>query len=88
MKNDKVITDEGNVCELLYDYYVNIAENIGIENEEGDIAQRQDVEYIANNHPQNTFEYDVADEVQVYKKNLKKLTQKRQLVPMIFHQSL
>ena len=66
MENDKVITGEGNVCEILNNYYVNIARNIGIENEEDDIAQHQDVEYIANNHPQDTFQFDVVDEVQVY----------------------
>ena len=42
---------------------VNIAKNIDIENEEDDIAQHLDVEYIANNHPQDTFQFDVADEV-------------------------
>ena len=87
MENDKVITDEGNVCEILNDYYVNIVKNIGIENEEDDIAQHQDVEYIANNHPQDTFQFDVVDEVQVYKK-LKEINPKKQLVLMIFHQSL
>ena len=68
MENDKVITDEGNVCEILNDYYVNIAKNIGIENEEDDIALHQDVEYIANHNPQDTFQFDVVDEVKVYKK--------------------
>ena len=66
LENDKVITGEGNVCEILNNYYVNIAKNIGIENEEDDIAQHQDVEYIANNHPQDTYQFDVVDEVQVY----------------------
>ena len=87
LENDKVITDEGNVCEILNDYYVNTAKKIGIENEEDDIAQHQDVEYIANNHPQDTFQFDVVDEVQVYKK-LKEINPKRQLDLMIFHQSL
>ena len=58
---------------------VNIAKNIGIENEEDDIAQHQDVEYIANNHSQDTFQFDVVDEVQVYKE-LKEINPKRQLV--------
>ena len=80
MENDKVITDEGNVCEILNDYYVNIAKNIGIENEEDDIAQHQDVEYIANNHPQDTFQFDVVDEVQVYKK-LKEINPKKATGP-------
>ena len=65
---DEVVTDEGNACEILNDYYVNIAKNIGIENEEDDIAQHQNVEYIANNHPQDTFQFDVVDEVKVYNK--------------------
>ena len=80
LENDKVITDEGNVCEILNDYYVNIAKNIGIENEEDDIAQHQDVEYIANNHPQDTFQFDVVDEVQVYKK-LKEINPKKAIGP-------
>ena len=80
LENDKVITDEGNVCEMLNDYYVNIARNIGIENEENDIAQHQDVEYIANNHPQDTFQFDVVDKVQVYKK-LKEINPKKATGP-------
>ena len=39
LENDKVITDEGNICKFFNDYYVNITENIGIENEEDDVAQ-------------------------------------------------
>ena len=76
LENDKVITDEGNVCEILNDYYVNIAKNIGIENEEDDIAQHQDVKYIANNHPKDIFQFDVVDEAQVYKKTKRNKPQK------------
>ena len=68
--------DEGNVCEFFFDYYVNNTKNIAIENEEDNVAQHQDIDYIAYNYSPDTFQFEVVDEVQVYKK-LKKINSKK-----------
>ena len=76
--------DEGNVWEILFDYHVNNTKNIGIENEEDDVAQHQDIDFIAYNYSPDTFQFEVVDEVQVYKK-LKKINPKKATGPHSYY---
>ena len=77
------IYDNGNIPfnpSHTHTHTIYIAKKNGIENEQDDIAQHQDLEYIANNHSQDTFQFDGVDEVQVYKE-LKEINPKKATGP-------
>ena len=91
MENNCLVSDQTEVCNILNDFYINIAQEIGINNQQADSsAMHPSIQAIKDNSPfggYDTFAFKPVSESQVFKivnsLNSKKATGVDQIPPKI-----
>ena len=89
MENNSLVSDQAEVCNILNDFYINIAKEIGINNQTSDAATttHPGIQAIKDNSPIEGFEnfdFKSVSESQVLK-IINSLSSKRQEVSIKSH---